>query len=310
MSHRSGNLDLIFAAFLAVAVAVLVILDPAWHPAVQGATGLLFFLLIPGYLLGTLLFPGRDDLDSIERLVIGLGLSVVSAVIIGLLLDETPWGITPTSTSIGFLLFVVAAALASFFRRRRLEIGERYRIAATRDSWVNLSLIVGVVLAVMVIAELAVVLRASAPPTEFYVLGADGKLDNYRTTAFSAGETLTVTLGVVNHEGAAQSFLIGFPQNPGQPTLETPTLGHNQKWETILTLTVPAAPDVQSLAFHLFREGEEEAYRSLRLMIGAAKSDGRLQAFPSEGGVAGRQPSQSTERGTPTLEVVPPDGEL
>ena len=57
------------------------------------------------------LFPGRDELDGIERLALSIELSICLVAFIGLVLNYTPWGfrLKPIHLSISaFTLILVA----------------------------------------------------------------------------------------------------------------------------------------------------------------------------------------------------------
>ncbi|MCW4003167.1 MAG: DUF1616 domain-containing protein [Candidatus Bathyarchaeota archaeon] len=76
--------------------------------------GLLFVLYLPGYSLIKTLYPisvplktSSLTLDSIERIVLSLGLSLAVTPIVGLMLYYTPWGLGLTPITLS-LLFVIA----------------------------------------------------------------------------------------------------------------------------------------------------------------------------------------------------------
>ena len=50
-------------------------------------------LFIPGYVLLAALFPDSTDIDTIERIVLSIGTSIVITPLIGLCLNFTSWGI-------------------------------------------------------------------------------------------------------------------------------------------------------------------------------------------------------------------------
>jgi uncharacterized membrane protein len=56
--------------------------------------GLPFVLFFPGYALVAALFPKKGDLGSIERVAFSFGLSIAVTVLVGLILNCTPWGIS------------------------------------------------------------------------------------------------------------------------------------------------------------------------------------------------------------------------
>jgi uncharacterized membrane protein len=56
--------------------------------------GLLLALFSPGYSLVVAIFPKRYDLDLVRRLALGFGLSIAVVVLVGIILNFTPWGIS------------------------------------------------------------------------------------------------------------------------------------------------------------------------------------------------------------------------
>jgi uncharacterized membrane protein len=95
---------------------------------VRIAFGILFTLFFPGYALISALFPKRDSLGGIERVAFGFGLSIAIAPLIGLILNFTPWGIKLYPIVISVTLFIVAASVVGWYRQRRLEPAQRFRV--------------------------------------------------------------------------------------------------------------------------------------------------------------------------------------
>jgi hypothetical protein len=60
---------------------------------VRVALGVLFVLFFPGYVLVSALYPWREQLQGVERIALGLGLSLALVPLLGLALNFTPWGI-------------------------------------------------------------------------------------------------------------------------------------------------------------------------------------------------------------------------
>ena len=91
--------------------------------------GFLLLLLFPGYSLLSALFPGKNKLQGIERLALSFGLSCAIVVIIGLILNYTPWGITFSPILIAITLFTVLAAAIGWYRQRKLPPAERFSVS-------------------------------------------------------------------------------------------------------------------------------------------------------------------------------------
>jgi uncharacterized membrane protein len=67
--------------------------------------GLPYVLFVPGYLLTTVLFPKNDNLESLIRIVLSVGLSIIIVPLIGLLHNYLLWPIDlfPMMLSLSFL---------------------------------------------------------------------------------------------------------------------------------------------------------------------------------------------------------------
>ena len=75
--------------------------------ALRITLGLFFVLFFPGYVLLLSLFPKRGSLSSIERIAVSFGLSIAVTSLIGLILNQTPWGIRLYPIVISLTLFIV-----------------------------------------------------------------------------------------------------------------------------------------------------------------------------------------------------------
>ena len=105
-------------AYLAVTVASIYLL-PQYAPFVYvryvfGAVAVLYF---PGYTLIEALYPKKEDLDSLERLTLSIGLSLALVPLVGLLLNYTPWGIRLEPIVISLSILGVGLALVAAVRK-------------------------------------------------------------------------------------------------------------------------------------------------------------------------------------------------
>jgi len=116
-------MELLFIVVLSLLLVPLALLTSG---ALRIVLGLAFVLFFPGYTLIAALFPRKDALDSIERLALSFGLSIAVVPLIGLILNYTPWGIRLYPILISVLLFIVIMAAIAWYRRRRLQPGERF----------------------------------------------------------------------------------------------------------------------------------------------------------------------------------------
>jgi len=87
--------------------------------------GSIFILYLPGSMLIEALYPRGEDLESLERLALSIGLSLAVVPLIGLILNYTPWGIrlTPIVTSLAtFTETMAVLALVRKYRYYRLNL--------------------------------------------------------------------------------------------------------------------------------------------------------------------------------------------
>jgi uncharacterized membrane protein len=113
------NIDLAVAAAGALATVAVVLLVPALGP-IRIVLGLPFILLLPGYVLVATLYPRKEDLDSVERTTLSIGLSIAIVPLIGLALNYSPWGIRLNPILAFVSLFIVMGAGAAMYRRQAL----------------------------------------------------------------------------------------------------------------------------------------------------------------------------------------------
>lgn len=216
------------------------------------ALGLPFVLFFPGYALIAALFPGKKDLDGIERVALSFGLSIAVVPLIGLLLNYTPWGIRLYPIGISLLLFILAMSYVAVRRRRRLSEEERFEVSLNVEfpRWGQLSRLdraLTVVLLASVVFAVGSLIYVIATPkvgerfTEFYILGLSGKAEGYPRD-LAVGEEGKIILGVVNHEYAVVEYAAeirvgGVTQERIYPI----RLGHEEKLERLVSF-VPYAP--------------------------------------------------------------------
>ena len=85
--------------------------------------GTVFILWLPGYTFIKALFPTQvpvktssENLDSIERLALSIGLSLALVPIVGLLLNYTPWGIRLEPVTLSLTALTLTFATAALLR--------------------------------------------------------------------------------------------------------------------------------------------------------------------------------------------------
>ena len=97
----------------------------------KNALGVIFVLWLPGYTFIKALFPihlptktSTENLDTIERIALSLGMSLALVPIIGLLLNYTPWGIRLTPIVLSLLALTIVFATAAIIRENQAKTSE------------------------------------------------------------------------------------------------------------------------------------------------------------------------------------------
>ncbi len=241
--------------------------------------GLPLMLFFPGYTLTVALFPQKNDLNIVERMALSLGLSIAVSLLIGLVLNYTPWGIGLYPIVVSLVLFIFIASAIAWYRRRRLTTEEGFSIRLNTDflRWRatgRLNKVLAIVLAALVLGVAGTLAYVIVTPkdgekfTEFYVLGLDGKAENYPRELI-VGEEGKVILGIVNHEHEDNLVYRVEITIDGEvnDTIGPLTLPDEEKWQSEVSFTPYEVGDNQKVEFVLYKQGEDKPYRSLYLRV-------------------------------------------
>jgi uncharacterized membrane protein len=114
---KNSNWDFLIVIGLSLLMLPLVALTSGVFRAILGVV---YLMVIPGYVFISALFPAWISLTIIERLVLSIGSSVALVAIIGLILNFTPFGIRLWPVVISLLAFILVMSLITWMRRRRL----------------------------------------------------------------------------------------------------------------------------------------------------------------------------------------------
>lgn len=269
-----------------VASVLLVLLAVLGESAVRIALGLIFALFFPGYTLLAALFPKKGDLDGIQRLALSFGLSIAVVPLIGLILNYTPWGIGLYSILISILLFIAIMAGIAWYRRRRLSLEQRFevqfhpRLFWFSGFWRRQSLWNRVLAGLLVIAIVGVigtlVYLVQTPKigekfTEFYVLGQEGKAEDYPREV-ALGEKAKVILVIVNREHETAEYLVEITVNAEKVEEIGPiTLAHEEKWEREVSFAATKTGRNQRVEFVLYKSPSRIPLHRLHLWINVVK---------------------------------------
>ena len=300
--------DLLAVAGLSLLLVALVLVVPSAKP-LRIILGLPFVLFFPGYALMAALFPRREDLDSIERIALSLGLSIAVVPLIGLALNYSPWGIRLDPILAFITLFILLAVAIAAFRRRELEADEAFAIEIDTQlpKWSESRLpdrLLAVGLAAALIALgvtgyfVATSSGSSESFTEFYVLGPGGLAEDY-PSVITLGDDADVFVGVTNQEGEDTTYRFEV-RIDGDVTdeLESVHLVEGATWENRITIVPAHVGPGQKVEFLLYREGDGDPYRNLHLFIDVEAAGADVVSPPQE------SPSP-TPSATPTPSLTP-----
>ncbi len=240
---------------------------------------LVFFY--PGYTLVCILFPRRGRLSIIERVAISVGLSLIVLPTIVFIMNFTIWGITlyPILTSVA--LFILVTSAVAWYRRYRLPQDERLEPSLRLNlHWgegrlgqaLTVLLFLSAVGAVSILVYAIVTPMAMARFTEFYILGLEGKAENY-PLELTLGEEGSVTVGLVNQEQETTEYRVEIAIDGTTIDEIGPiTLDDQEKWEQEVSFApIKAGPD-QKLQVWLYKGTVTKVYRKLHLWLDVKES--------------------------------------
>lgn len=250
MSQRTKDL-IVIAAIIIIALTMIDItmFETALSAGiVRVLFALLMVLFLPGYAITAALFPGRM-IGSAERLLFGMGLSLIVAILGGLILHWLPGTIHASSWSILFGGITIMATIIAFLRRRKSPPPE------SEEPGFHLTLPQGllITLAVALVGGAFLVNRVGAIPqrtsvfTQLWMLPSDSADPN------------SLRLGVRNHELQEMNYRLQVT-NGTLPVGEWPviTLGPDELWES--TIALPAMqPGMETVEALLYRLDQPDA---------------------------------------------------
>ena len=261
-------------------LVILLIIIITFFPSIvlRIILGLPIVLFFPGYTLIAALFPRKGDLDSVERVALSFGLSIAVVPVIGLILNYTPWGIRLYPVLISLTIFIIINSIVAWHRRRGLSQAERFNVSFNLsllpwrgqnfiDKTLSIILIAAVLGAIGTFGYVAATPRLGEKFTEFYILGLDGKATDY-PRELKVAEERRVIVGIINREYEAVSYQLevridGVRNNGVGPLV----LKHDEKREEIVSFMPDRVGDNQKVEFLLYKNGQSEPYRKLRLPI-------------------------------------------
>lgn len=211
----------------AVAITLLLILMITLIPdnPVRTVLGLIFILVLPGYVATAALFPNRESIDIIERVALSIGLSIAIVSLAGLALNYTPFGIKLEPILATLSGFVLIASAVAWRRRAALPEDERFAVDVKIDlsmkgmPMVDRALTVGIVVTLaatmILLAYVVAVPRSGESFTQLALLGPNMKAEGYpRNLTIDQNASVFVSVGSFETTNKIYSLVILLqPQN-------------------------------------------------------------------------------------------------
>jgi uncharacterized membrane protein len=261
-------------------ITILLVLIIAFFPGsvLRIVLGLPLVLFFPGYVLMSALFPRRSALDRIEKVALSFGMSIAVVPLIGLVLNYTPWGIRLYPILISLAVFIVALSAIGWYRQLHLPEAEKPSLkvefkkitlaAQSRsDKVLTAVLVVAIIGAIGTLAYVVAMPRSGEKFTEFYILGQNGKAEDY-PTQLSLGESGNVIVGIINHEQATTNYAVGVTiDGVSTGTIGPIVLVNEEKSERTVSFKPQKTGDKQEVEFLLYQNGQEQNSESLHLWV-------------------------------------------
>ncbi|KKH16887.1 DUF1616 domain-containing protein [Methanosarcina mazei] len=279
--------DLLLVAGLVILTDIIVLIPVLNESFIRIVLGLLLVLFLPGYALVALLFPAKNGLEGVERAALSIGMSVAIVPLTGLALDNTSFGIREMPLLASLSVFIILACAGAYIRRKQLPENKAFEVSfkksassivevlgkpeSSTEKTLRAFLAISLLTLAGATAYVSIFPHQHDPFTEFYILGPEGKADNY-TMEYVQGKSETVIIGIANHEHRTVNYTLdvrlenkslALPENLKHIQLED-----NKTLEEPLEITPSIRGKDLELQFLLFNETEKEIpYEDLRLWI-------------------------------------------
>ena len=268
---RQKPLDLIVITILAVLNVVFALL-PIHNLVIGIALALPLVFISPGYALTEALFHKRS-LDASHRFLLSLGLSLVTDVLCGLILNLLPAGFKAGSwaTLLG-LLTAVLSLLATFLRKQEPANGRHpMRFHLPIYGGVLFGLAISIAVASILYAYIGVQQQPHPGFTQFWML-----------PSVQTGKKCAVRLGVNSFESTSVTYRIAMTIN-GTEVTSWPSilLAPQQEWNRVVSVTAATSVSVfiDARLYRLDKPGT--LYREVRVtMSGCSTSQSAATNYP------------------------------
>lgn len=272
-----------------------------WTP-LRFALGLPLLLFFPGYALFRILFVNIKEIGVLEAIGISGAMSVAVTAMTGFALNYTELGVR-LDPVVGFITaFIFAASVIALLRQNALPGGLKWwndfdinRLAPQipadkKRGYLGLCVIMLVALAASFFA--ASYFKSAETFTEFYILGLDGKAENYPSSfliqsgkvasvnytggAVTVGQWGKVYLNVINRESSIKNYSIQLliDNRPADLMYGNAThrsydirLNNNGRWSDEMGFSPAYSGRDQKVDFLLYADGRQDPEATLTLWI-------------------------------------------
>lgn len=230
--------------------------------------GIPFLLLFPGYTLLAALFPQKEMISGIERVVLSFGLSIAIVPLIGFIINYTPWGITLGPIMYSVASFILICSVVAWLRQRKLLEDERLTVdiivsmsgwgEGIRDRMLTLTLVIVSLGLLIATCYFIAAPKIEETFTEFYLLGQQGETTNY-PTELKVGDMGTIFVGITNHEGSEVSYRLEVVINGNKSyELGPMVLADEENLDTKVIFIPDVIGENQKVEFFLYKNDEVE----------------------------------------------------
>jgi uncharacterized membrane protein len=244
-------------------------------PYIRTVFAIPMVLFIPGYVLIMALFPKKDGLGMAERICLGFGLSIVVVSILGLLLSLT-FGLRLTLILDTLCIYTIIVLLVAAFMQWKYPNDAYDKTDNNVSPKRRIDIVPTMVLIFMSILTIVTIYYTITTPkmgekfTEFYVLNADRKADNYSTN-LTLNSPTTLLAGVTNNEYYRTNYTINMVIGKEILATEKLTLNYGDIWEKNITFVPNKVGTKMKLELLLFKEDDYKTpYRKLSLWVTVA----------------------------------------
>ena len=287
----NGHFDLAVALGITIVTVALVFVPYLNGTFLRPVLGLVFVLLVPGYVFIAAFFPRKEDMSDIERIALSFGFSIGTLGLIGIGLNYTPWLIRLEPLMACATGFVVVCVYVSIVRRAAVPQDERFsvrvhdvvdsarRIVPQQSTRFDKAL-TAVILVSIVVSTATFAYLVLAPTgdtfTELYIVGPSGTSTDY-PTQYVLGQVKNVTVGVTNQEqhDTTYDLVIRLNDTSNATTLYTAhfVLGDNETWQKSIPLKPDQIGQNMKMEFLLYRNSDFSApYRETYLWVNVTRS--------------------------------------